>query len=301
MMRSDVIDGLPRMSAILEIISGRPRDLGGFSVRRVLPIAHRKTIGPFIFFDHLGPNTLAAGSGMDVRPHPHIGLATVTYLFEGRMRHRDSLGTVMDIEPGAVNWMTAGRGIVHSERTAPEDRVSGITMHGIQSWVALPQADEEMEPAFAHHPAASLPSITFDGAKRTLIAGTAFHAQSPVAVRWPMFYIAVEAEPEAKVFLPEEHEERAVYVAEGAIELDGQRIEAGSMAVLAPGLSVHWRALEAARVMMLGGAPIDGERHIWWNLVSSRPERIAQAKLDWREQRFGAVPGETEFIPLPES
>ncbi len=288
-------------ATILEIITGRPRDLGGFSVRRVLPIAHRKTIGPFIFFDQMGPAVFAPGTGIDVRPHPHIGLATVTYLFEGRMRHRDSLGTVQDIEPGAVNWMTAGRGIVHSERTAPEDRVTGMTMHGIQSWVALPQADEEIAPAFAHHAADTLPSITIDGAKRTLIAGTAFHAESPVAVRAPMFYIAVEAEPGATVHLPDEHPERAVYVAEGAIELDGQRIDAGSMAVLASGVPVMWTALEAARVMMLGGAPIDGERHVWWNLVSSRPERIAQAKLDWVNDRFNKVPGETEFIPLPET
>lgn len=287
------------MTALLEIITGRARDLGGFSVRRVLPIAHRKTVGPFIFFDHMGPAVHGPGSGMDVRPHPHIGLATVTYLFEGRIRHRDSLGTVQDIEPGAVNWMTAGRGIVHSERSTPEDRAVTQTMHGIQSWVALPREHEETAPAFAHHPAATLPSIDFDGARRTLIAGTAFHAESPVKVLAPMFYIAVEARAGATVHLPDEHAERALYVAEGAIELEGRRIETGQMPVFAPGMPVMFTTSEPARVMLLGGAPVDGERHVWWNLVSSRPERIAQAKLDWRERRFAEVPGETEFIPLP--
>lgn len=288
------------MTAIVDLISGRARDLGdGFTVRRVLPIAHRKTVGPFIFFDQMGPVAHAPGVGLDVRPHPHIGLATVTYLFSGRIRHRDSLGTVQDIEPGAVNWMTAGRGIVHSERSTPEDRVGGQTLHGIQSWVALPKDHEETAPAFAHHPAATLPSIDLDGARRTLIAGRAFHAESPVQVFSPMFYIAVEARAGATVHLPGEYAERALYVAEGAVELEGQRITVGQMPVFAAGAPVHFTTSEPARVMLLGGAPIDGERHVWWNLVSSRPERIEQAKRDWAEGRFDKVPGETEFIPLP--
>ena len=285
---------------IERIIEGRRRDLGdGFVVARVLPAPFRRTVGPFIFFDHFGPVDYAPGVGFDVRPHPHINLATVTYLFEGEIMHRDSLGYEQPIHPGAVNWMTAGRGIAHSERSSAEMRRSGQTLHGIQAWVALPAEAEEVEPSFHHHPADSLPSITADGARRTLIAGTAFHAESPVKTYSPMFYIDVDAEPGATVYLPNEHEERAVYLATGAIELGGELYEAGRMLIVEPGTEAAWRALEASRVMMLGGAPI-GERHLWWNFVSSRPERIEQAKRDWAEGRFAAVPGETDFIPLPE-
>lgn len=285
---------------IERIIEGRRRDLGdGFVVARVLPAPFRRTVGPFIFFDHFGPVDYAPGVGFDVRPHPHINLATVTYLFEGEIMHRDSLGYEQPIHPGAVNWMTAGRGIAHSERSSAEMRRSGQTLHGIQAWVALPAEAEEVEPSFHHHPADSLPSITIDGAKRTLIAGTAFHAESPVKTYSPMFYIDVDAEPGATVYLPNEHEERAVYIATGAIELGGELYEAGRMLIVEPGTEAAWRALEASRVMMLGGAPI-GERHLWWNFVSSRPERIEQAKRDWAEGRFDAMPGETDFIPLPE-
>ena len=285
---------------IERIIEGRRRDLGdGFVVARVLPAPFRRTVGPFIFFDHFGPVGYAPGVGFDVRPHPHINLATVTYLFEGEIMHRDSLGYEQPIHPGAVNWMTAGRGIVHSERSSAEVRRTGQNLHGIQAWVALPQEAEEVEPSFHHHPADSLPSITIDGAKRTLIAGTAFHATSPVRTYSPMFYIDVEAEPGATVYLPHEHEERAVYIATGAIEHGGELYEAGRMLIVEPGTEAAWRALEASRVMMLGGAPL-GERHLWWNFVSSRPDRIEQAKRDWAEGRFGKVPGETDFIPLPE-
>ena len=284
---------------ILQTLSGHTRDLGGFSVSRVIPQPARRSIGPWVFFDEMGPAIFRPGAGIDVRPHPHIGLATVTYLFDGGLTHRDSLGTVIDIAPGAVNWMTAGRGITHSERSPPALRAAGHRMHGIQSWVALPVAHEEDAPAFAHHPADTLPSITIDGARRTLIAGTAFGATSPVDVKSPLFYMDVEAEAGATVHLPHEHEERAVYVSSGAVEADGQRFGAGTMIVFAPGEGAVWRALEPTRVMMLGGAPFPEGRRIEWNFVSHSEARIEQAKADWREGRFPNVPGESEFIPLP--
>lgn len=287
------------MDAILDLIPGRPRDLGGFSVRRVLPIGHRKTVGPFIFFDHLGPAVLAAGSGMDVRPHPHIGLATVTYLFEGRIHHRDSLGSEQDIEPHAVNWMTAGRGIVHSERSTPEDRRIDRGIHGLQSWVALPVADEECEPSFVHHPAASLPQTVLAGVTLRVIAGTAYGLSSPVALRSPTFYVHAEMAAGSTLAVPDDYEERAVYPVNGRVQVNGRWIEEGTLAVLTPGVPVTVVAEVAARVMLLGGAPFPEERHILWNFVSSRKERIEQAKIDWQEQRFEKVPGETEFIPLP--
>lgn len=287
-------------------IDGKPRDLGGFSVARLLPHHSRRMVGPFIFFDHLGPADFAPGTGIDVRPHPHIGLSTVTYLFEGALRHRDSLGTELDIGPGAVNWMTAGRGISHSERTPPALRAAGHRIHGIQSWVALPRDEEETAPAFDHHPAATLPSIVLDGARRTLIAGTAFGAVSPVKFAHPMFYIDVEADAGAHVYLPPDHAERALYVADGEIGLSsGETVGAGTMMVLPDGSGESWfRTVAPARVMLLGGAPMDGPRHIWWNLVASRDELLEAAKADWAAQapdgRFGRVPGETEFIPLPD-
>ncbi len=285
---------------VLHTLTGNVRDLGGFSVARVLPQAALRHVGPFVFFDHLGPADFAPGTGIDVRPHPHIGLATVTYLFEGSLGHRDSLGTVVDIEPGAVNWMTAGRGIAHSERTPPGARAAGQRMHGIQSWVALPDAHAEDAPAFAHHPAASLPSIAFGGAKRTLIAGTAFHATSPVNALSPMFYMDIDAEAGASVALPGEHEERAIYVVSGAIDLGGTRYDAGTMVVVAPGGETAFTTLEPTRAMLLGGASV-GPRHIEWNFVSASPDRIETAKADWVAGRFPRVPGEVEFIPLPGS
>ena len=285
---------------VAAVVQGAKRDLGGFSVARVLPQAGLRSIGPFVFFDHLGPADFAPGTGIDVRPHPHIGLATVTYLFEGSLGHRDSLGTVIDIAPGAVNWMTAGRGIVHSERTPPAARAAGQRMHGIQSWVALPDGHVEDAPAFAHHPAATLPSIAFDGARRTLIAGTAFHAVSPVAALSPMFYVDVEAEAGASVALPTEHAERAVYVVGGAIEFDGIRYPAGSMVVVAPGGEVAFTCPEPTRAMLLGGASV-GPRQLEWNFVAASRDRIDAAEADWVAGRFPRVPGETEFIPLPGS
>ena len=287
--------------AIELTIEPRERDLGGFSVRRVLPSAKRRMVGPFIFFDQMGPMAFAAGQGIDVRPHPHIGLATVTYLFEGEIMHRDSLGRVQAIRPGAVNWMTAGSGIVHSERTDPERRRSGAALHGIQSWVALPLEAEETAPAFHHHPADTLPVIARDGVTMRLIAGSAFGAVSPVAVFSPMFYVDADFGAGALLVLDDEHEERAIYVVDGSLGVAGQIVPAGTMAVLAPGTEITIQAARPARAMLLGGALFGETRHIWWNFVSSSPERIERAKADWKERRFAEIPGESEFIPLPES
>ena len=290
------------MSSVRQVITGRPRDLGGFEVRRVLPAAGQRTVGPFIFFDHMGPAEFAPGAGVDVRPHPHIGLATVTYLFAGEFMHRDSLGTAQLIRPGDVNWMVAGRGIVHSERTPPESRTAGrgATLHGIQTWIALPRDAEEVEPSFAHYPAASLPEVRGEGWSLRLIAGSAFGLRAPAAVFSPMFYLAATLESGAVVELPMEHIERAAYLAEGSVEVAGERREVGAMLVFEPGAAVAIRALAPSRVMLLGGAPLDGPRHVWWNFVSSSLERIELAKLDWAEERFAPVPGDPERIPLPE-
>lgn len=287
-------------SALIDVIVGRPRDLGGFTVRRVLPVAHRKTVGPFIFFDHMGPAHFDPGRGVDVRPHPHIGLATVTYLFEGRLFHRDSLGNAQAIEPGAVNWMTAGRGIVHSERTLPEDRTGGRTLHGIQSWVWLPKAQEECTPSFVHHPATSLPVLELESVRLRVIAGRAYGATSPVAALADTLYVEALLPPDGTLPVLATHEERAVYPVDAAIEVDGERFDAGRLLVLEPGREARLRAPQAARVLLLGGEPADGERHLWWNFVSSSQERIEQAKADWAAGRFAPVPGETESIPLPE-
>jgi redox-sensitive bicupin YhaK (pirin superfamily) len=290
------------MASPIEIlISPRPHDLGGFSVRRILPYARRRQVGPFVFFDHMGPVEFAPGQGIDVRPHPHIGLATVTYLFEGSMIHRDSLGVVQPIEPGAVNWMTAGRGIVHSERSSADARRQGARVHGIQSWVALPREMEETAPAFQHHPADTLPRFSEAGVHMVLIAGSAYGHLSPVSVASPTFYLEVRMEPGAVLAITDEHPERAVYVAEGSAELEGESLEAGQMAVLAAGRRPRLQSRDASRVMLLGGAPLDGPRLIWWNFVSSSQARIDQARRDWKARKFAAVPGETEFIPLPES
>jgi redox-sensitive bicupin YhaK (pirin superfamily) len=257
-------------------------------------------VGPFIFFDHLGPAVFAPGTGIDVRPHPHIGLATVTYLFEGALLHRDSLGSVQTIEPGAVNWMTAGRGIVHSERTGPELRARGHRIHGIQSWVALPREFEEVEPAFSHHSAESLPEFVIGEATVRLIAGAAYGRISPVEVATPTLYADVALPPGASLPIPDDHDERGCYVAEGQLTIAGEPVEAGNMAVLEPGVAARLESPGGARVLLLGGATADGLRHIWWNFVSSSMQRMEQAKQDWRAGRFPAVPGETEFIPLPE-
>jgi redox-sensitive bicupin YhaK (pirin superfamily) len=289
------------MSAAIEaLIQPRPRDLGGFSVLRVLPSGQRRMVGPFIFVDHIGPADFAPGQGVDVRPHPHIGLATVTYLFEGALTHRDSLGFVQDIAPGDVNWMTAGRGIVHSERTPAELRGRGHRLHGMQTWVALPLAHEETAPAFHHHAASSLPERNKDGVQLRVVAGEAFGMRSPVQTFTSTLYVAVTMESGASLPLPDQHAERGVYVVEGEVEIAGERISERSLAVLAGGGDAHLQTRGGCRLMLLGGEAMDGERHIWWNFVSSSTERIEQAKRDWADGRFDPVPGETEFIPLPE-
>jgi redox-sensitive bicupin YhaK (pirin superfamily) len=282
------------------VIEARPRDLGGFGVRRALPASGRRMVGPFIFFDHIGPSVMPPGHGIDVRPHPHIALATVTYLFAGEMDHRDSLGSHQTIKPGDVNWMLAGRGIVHSERSGEEVRRSGGPLHGIQSWVALPTADEENAPSFDHHPAATIPHLARPGAALQVVAGTAYGARSPVAVCSPTLYVAATLEAGAMLPLPDEHPERAIYVVEGEVSVGTRRLRPGAMAVLHAD-AAEVQALTPSRFVLIGGAPVDGERHIWWNFVASSSERIERAKSDWKEGRFGIVPGdERELIPLPE-
>lgn len=283
------------------IDKSRLHDLGdGLVVRRLLPVLTARHVGPFVFYDHIGPADFVPGKGMDVRPHPHIGLATVTWLFEGSIRHRDSLGSMADITPGAVNWMTAGRGIAHSERTPPQAREQGQRMHGIQVWVALPHEHEETEPAFHHHEAASLPRIRQPGAELVLIAGTAYGYASPVKVFAPMFFIEARLEAGAQIALPDEHAERAVHVIEGEVSWGDLDMGMSQMAVQAGASAPSVRAKTASRLMLFGGAPLDGERHLWWNFVSSSLERIEQAKADWTAQRFAKVVGdEEEFIPLP--
>jgi hypothetical protein len=288
------------------VVVTRVRDLvSGFKVRRALPSVRRRMVGPFIFLDQMGPEILGAGRGLDIAPHPHIGLATVTYLFEGELMHRDSLGTVQPIRPGAVNWMTAGRGIAHSERTPQEMRPSGSHLFGIQSWVALPQRDEETEPAFAHHEERELPVVEGEGKRVRVIAGALYGARSPVRTLSEMFYADVSLAEGAYLPLSSEHEERAAYVVAGAVELsqDGGRFDAGQLLVFKPGEEITLSAAGSspARLMLLGGEPMDGRRHIWWNFVSSSGERIEQAKADWKAGRFAPVPDETERIPLPES
>jgi len=289
-------------SAVIDlVIESRPRDLGGFSVRRTLPSTQRRQVGPFLFFDHMGPVAFAPGQGIDVRPHPHIALATITYLLEGEFVHRDSVGSEQPIRPGDVNWMVAGRGVVHSERTAPEVRERGARMHGIQTWVALPQGDEEIEPRFEHHPRSTIPVVSRPGAELHVIAGTAYGAKAPTGVLSPTLYVHAELDAGATLPIDDEHEERAVYVIDGAIECHGKRFGEGAMLVLHPGAHVAVQAAEKTNLMLVGGAPLDGPRHIVWNFVSSSKERIEQAKADWREGRFSKIPGDdTEFIPLPE-
>ena len=281
-------------------IEPRQRDIGGFAVRRILPYAKRRMVGPFIFVDQMGPTTLPAGEGLDVRPHPHIGLATITYLLEGSIVHRDSLGVVQPITPGAVNWMTAGRGIVHSERSDPERRKQSERVQGLQTWVALPAAEEERAPDFSHTPAADIPVIEGEGCRTRLLVGSLGAAVSPVPTLSPLVYAEVALEPGASLALPPEHAERALYLLEGALEVDGTRFEPGRLLVFAPGSDPRLTAPDGGRLVLLGGAPLEGPRHIWWNFVSSRPERIEQAKADWRDGRFAPVPGETELVPLPE-
>jgi len=286
--------------AIDMVIVPRARDLGGFSVRRALPSSQRQMVGPFIFFDQMGPAEFLLGAGMDVRPHPHIGLSTVTYLFEGQIIHRDSLGTVLPIRPGELNWMTAGRGIAHSERTPPELRSVGTKLFGIQSWVALSAADEETEPDFLHYGANDLPVLEHEGKVVRVIAGSLLGASSPVRTSSPMFYADISLSAGASVPLDPLYDERAIYTVAGQVEIAGDIFGPAQLLVFRPGDRITIRANTDARFMALGGAPMDGPRHIWWNFVSSRRDRIEQAKADWKMARFDTVPGDTEFISLPE-
>jgi redox-sensitive bicupin YhaK (pirin superfamily) len=287
--------------AIETVILPRSRDLGdGFEVRRVLPFAQRRMVGPFVFFDHFGPTVFRAGAGLDVRPHPHIGLATVTYLFEGEILHRDSIGSVQAIRPGEVNWMTAGRGIAHSERTPAEMRRGESRIFGVQLWVGLPRAHEEAAPAFHHHAAETLPIVDGEGTRLRVIAGSFESARSPVTTFAETLCADVELAAGARLSLGSEHEERSAYVAAGEVEVGASQFEAGRLLVFRAGEPVVIAARSPVRLLLLGGAAMDGPRHIWWNFVSSSKERIEQAKSDWRAGRFDRVIGETEFIPLPE-
>jgi redox-sensitive bicupin YhaK (pirin superfamily) len=293
---------MPSADAIELRIEGRPRDIGDFAVRRTLPAPQRRAVGPFVFVDHIGPADLAPGQGIDVRPHPHIALATITYLIEGEFVHRDTLGSNQVIRPGDVNWMIAGRGIAHSERSDPALRARGGRLHGVQTWVALPRADEEMEPRFEHHPGGKLPRIERPGVRLTVIAGTAYGEEAPTGVRSPTLYVHARLASGAALPVDEVHAERALYVASGEVSANGSPVPVGTLAVLRPGADVRLESRGPADVFLLGGAPLDGPRHIWWNFVSSSPERIERAKADWREGRFGKIPGdELDFIPLPEA
>jgi redox-sensitive bicupin YhaK (pirin superfamily) len=287
------------MSSLPPPIRPHEKDLGGgFVVRRSLPAVQRQAVGPFLFFDHFGPITAQPEDNHDVRAHPHIGLATVTYLFEGAMEHRDSTGVVQRIEPGAINWMTAGRGIVHSERTPADLKRAPRRMHGLQLWAALPVADEEMAPAFAHTPAAAIPALEVGGAQVRLLIGSAFGMTSPVQVRSETLYLDITLAAGDAFPLPAA-EERAVYVVSGAATLDGTLVAEHTMQFVPAGEEPLLAAGADARVVLIGGAPL-GHRHMWWNFVSSRKERLIQAGDDWAAGRFPAVPGETEFIPLPD-
>jgi hypothetical protein len=281
------------------MIKPHSRDLGGFSVRRVLPAPERRMVGPFIFFDEMGPADFPPGQGINVRPHPHIGLSTVTYLFEGEILHRDSLGYVQPIRPGAINLMTAGRGIVHSERTSDALQSSGQRLHGIQTWMALPHGQEEMAPAFEHVPADELPVLEDDGVRVTVILGTAFGVRSPVTTAIETVYADVTLSSGARIPLPEDADELAVYVVSGEVQVGRCPVPANTLGVITTGRQAPLHAISNSRVMLIGGTS-PGERHIWWNFVSSSRERIEQAKADWQAGHFAPVPGDDEFIPLPE-
>ena len=289
------------VDAIETVIVPRARDIGSFEVRRALPSAQRQMVGPFIFFDQFGPVMMKAGQGMDVRPHPHIGLSTVTWVYDGVIQHKDNLGFDQPIKPGELNWMTAGKGIVHSERTPPMQRDAGQKVYGIQSWVALPKHDEETAPGFEHVANAALPLLTDKGRSVRVIAGSLFGERSPVKTHSDLFYADVILAAGARLPLPAEHVERGIYISEGSLTIAGDRHEAGRLLVFKTGDEITLATETGARFMMLGGEPMDGPRYIWWNFVASSKERIEAAKDDWKRARFAIVPGdEKEFIPLPE-
>lgn len=288
------------MSLISLTIPSRMKDLGGFTVGRILPFAKRHLVGPFIFLDHMGPAHFTAGQGMDVRPHPHIGLATVTYLFEGGMLHRDSLGTEQEILAGDVNWMTAGRGITHSERNSDAQRSQTRTVHGLQSWVALPKEFEEVEPEFHHHPAKSLPVFEIGGVALKLIAGAAYGHTAPVKIFSPLFYVEAKMPAGTQLQVPAEYAERALYLISGEVRVDEEVVQERAMPVFAEGADVMITATSDAHLVLLGGANLPEQRYIFWNFVSTSEARIEQAKVDWKAGRFAKVNGDDEFIPLPE-
>jgi redox-sensitive bicupin YhaK (pirin superfamily) len=289
------------MSQLLQL-TGHDKDLGGgFTVRRLLPALKRQSVGPFIFFDHFGPVTVRPEAGHDVRPHPHIGLATVSYLFEGCITHRDSLGYVQDIEPGAINWMTSGHGIVHSERRPASLRDKPYVNHGIQLWAALPKAHEEVAPSFIHTPSAEIPALQVGDTQVRVLIGQAFGKTSPVATFSPTVYLDVQLPAGASLDLPALAQELAVYPIDADVQVDGETVPAHTLAVLPPAAAVRLASQSApVRLMVIGGDALDGHRYMWWNFVSSRKERIVQAAADWEAQRMGKVPGDDELIPLPE-
>ena len=287
-------------SPVATVIIPRAKDIGDFEVRRALPARERQMVGPFIFFDQMGPVTFADQQAMDVRPHPHIGISTITWLFEGEIRHQDSLGYDLVIKPGAVNWMTAGRGIVHSERSPQSSRNNSARLAGIQAWMALPLAKAEIEPAFYHYAADQIPRLDEKGIQLALIAGSAFGQQSPVITESPTFYAELQLRKDTLFQLPRDIEERGIYVYSGSIAIAGETFGSGTLVVLKPEAEAVIKAAEDSLCMLIGGDAMDGPRHLWWNFVASTPERLEQAKADWRHGRFGKVPGDDEFIPLPE-
>lgn len=306
--RADRRERAARSALVETLIVPRVRDIGGFEVRRALPAPKRQMVGPFIFFDQMGPAELMTGSGIDVRPHPHIGLATVTYLFEGKVWHRDSTGADQVIRPGDVNWMLAGRGVTHSERSSPAARAARQRLFGIQTWVALPQAQEDSAPSFAHHAGDTLPLIHDRGTEVRLILGTAWGEKAPVSTHSELFYADARLEPGASLPLPGEHEERALYPLDGSVSLGPDRFASGEMAVLRPGTALSITAGDSgARLMLLGGAPLDGPRYINWNFVASSRERIEAARAAWIEADFERGPfrlpvgDDQEYIPFPGS
>lgn len=292
------ISMFPASTLVEVVVRAPPRDIGGFAVRRALPTLQRRRVGPFVFLDHMGPADMPPGEGLDVGPHPHIGLATVTYLFDGTITHRDSLGSTQDITPGAVNWMTAGRGITHSERTPDAVRATGQRVHGVQAWVALPLAEEGSAPSFVHHDAASLPSRELEGARVRVLVGEAFGLASPVRCASPTVYVDVALEDGAALVIEDVALERAIYLASGSVLLDGEAYFEGEMVVLRPGASVSLEATCHTRLMILGGAPLEGERHLLWNFVSSDKAALAQARADWAAGRFPPVIGD-DGAPIP--
>jgi len=293
-------DCLAQAGDVELLIRPHEKDLGGFSVRRALPAQEQRMVGPYIFFDHMGPARFPVGQGVDVRPHPHIGISTVTWLFDGEIMHRDSLGYCQPIRPGAVNFMTAGSGIVHSERTSPEERERGAVLHGIQLWLALPKELQESAPAFTHYPAETIPVVNGTGSQVSVVIGEAYGVRSPVEALSSTFYGEVVFSKAAELRVPDNYEERAVYVVEGEVGIGGCTISAGEMAVIRREANTHLRTNGPARVMLIGGASYPENRTIWWNFVSTSKERIERAKQDWLVGQFPKVPGETEFIPLPE-